>query len=69
VSQSYPKDFAVALVTDGVIVSIPYRRLTFPQAEIFSKVHNRLDPAHPAVIVTHPISRAILRTNSKSRSA
>ena len=61
--------YAVGIVVDGAIASIPFRRLTIDQAAVFVEVHNRLSPKQPAVIMAHPISPAILRTSSKSRSA
>ena len=58
--------FAVGFVVDGRIVSLPLRHLTIEQADCFQKVHNRLSPDTPIVIVSHPISRNLVVRKRKA---
>ena len=59
------RGYAVALVVGGSVVAVPFRRLTLAQAVVIQETHNQVDPAKPAAIVSHPLSRAMLARASK----
>jgi hypothetical protein len=60
--------YAVAVLAEKT-VEVVKKHLSIVEATAFSRTYNRLDHTQAVVILTHPISRAIRRAKSKSRSA
>lgn len=67
--KSQTKRFAVGLVVDGSIAAVPFRHLTIEKAEVFQRVHNRLCPREPVVILSHPLSPAVMKLARRRRAA
>jgi hypothetical protein len=63
------RNYAIAVVVDGQIVSIPRRHLSLCEAVGFARGYNTTDGGPMAVVMRHPISRAISRAKVKSRSS
>jgi len=69
--MSHPKDrYAVVILSAGKIVRIAGRFLSFREAIARLDLYRTM-PIHDGVpaVTPHPISRAILRAKSRSRSA
>lgn len=64
-----PRNCAIAIVACGQIKSICQRYLSAPEALSFAEAYNRVDEDRQAVVVLHPISRAICRAKSRSRAS
>lgn len=68
--MSHPKDrFAVGIVAHSMILSFPRTRLTLREASAFARAYNRVTEERIAVVMRHPISRAISIARARSRSA
>jgi hypothetical protein len=61
--------FAVAILENNSVVEIPKKHLSITEAASYAATYNRLDHKRAAVILTHPISKAIFVAKPKSRSA
>jgi len=67
--MSCSRSYAVGIVIGTSIVSIVERRVSLQEAAGFVRSYNSIDDERQAVIITHPISRAILLASSKSRAS
>ncbi len=63
------RDYAVLLAVKGRITKTLRRRLSLSEAVAFARSYNRIDDDHLALLVRHPISRAISKARPKSRSS
>lgn len=61
--------FAIGVIEDRQLVRVPQQHLSAAEAVAYLQAYNRLERDRQAVILLHPISRAICRARSKSRSA
>jgi hypothetical protein len=66
--KSESRRFAVGFIVEGSIVSIPLRRLTFEQADVFQRVHNGYCPEKPVVLLSHQLSPAVLKHTRRRRA-
>lgn len=61
--------YAVVLLEAGRVLSFPRRRLSFQEASAFARTYNRLGEERTAIVVCHPISRAISQARARSRAS
>lgn len=61
--------YAVGIVSSSLITSIAERHVSLQEAASFVQAYNCLDGERQAVILAHPISRAISHARSKSRDS
>jgi len=61
--------YAVAIVVSARITSIVERHVSLREAVAFVASYNRFTPDRQAVVLRHPISRAISQAKAKSRSS
>lgn len=65
----FPRKYAVLIVAGGRILKVAQRCLSLREAIGYTRSFNGWDDGRVALIVRHPISRAISRARSKSRSS
>jgi hypothetical protein len=61
------RSYAVGIIEQGRVDSIPENNLSLQEAVAFVRSYNEADQDRQAVILTHPISRAISHALPKSR--
>jgi hypothetical protein len=67
--MSRNRSYAVGIVSDSRVLSIVERHSTLREAAAFARAYNRLGDDRQAVIIPHPISRAISQARAKSRAS
>jgi hypothetical protein len=67
--MSHTRRYAVGIVVNGRIESIAQRHMSVREAVGFLRGYNRIKDERTAVILSHPISRAISMAKAKSRSS
>ena len=67
--MSISRRFAVGIVSENRIVEIAERHVSLAEAAGFLRGYNRVDNGRYAVILRHPISRAIATATAQSRSS
>ena len=58
-----PRSYAVGVLVNDRVELIVRRRLSLGEAARYARVHNRLAPGEPAVILLHPLSRVVKPTS------
>lgn len=67
--MSHSRSYAVAIVRASVILAVPKHHLPLREAAAFARGYNRLKDDRQAVVMLHPIFRAISKASSRSRLA
>jgi hypothetical protein len=65
----FTRSFAVAIVRESVILSVPCRHLSLGEARAFCREYNADVTDRVAIVMVHPIARAIATARTKSRSS
>lgn len=63
------RSYAVGIVANSTFLFFPCRHVSRREAEAYARSYNRITCERFAVVLRHPISRAISQARSKSRSA
>lgn len=67
--MSHPRVWAVCIVRQSVILKTPKKHLTLNEAKAFTKAYNRITDDRVAVVVRHPLQRALAARTSRTPTA
>jgi hypothetical protein len=67
--ELFARRYAVAIIRQRQIVSVPQRHLSIREAVAYARSYNIPADDLVAVVMRHPISRAMATAKAKSRSS